>query len=207
MQYGAATKPAPVFHLNTGHTTREIISLFVRSAPVLELGRRVPIVRKHKSKIEGVIYDDEDAFVGGTFIAGGLRLMLHLTWAKDMRIGSVYGLVADANNPMVPRFAIGYWSELSFSQSVWTYVFRHYLNAVVSHAQNPMRIGGDAAVLQPELKEGAVIATLNPQPMANAVAGPCNLRDAKNLAESIAAVAYNYRECGTPHWTKFPPLK
>lgn len=207
MQVGPATKPAPVFHLNTGQTTREFLTLFVRSAPVRELGLRVPITRQHKNKIDGAVYGDHDEFLGGTFIAGGLRMMLHLAWKKDMGIGSVYGLVADANNPMVPRFAIGYWAELSFSQNVWTYVFRHYLNAVVKHADTPMRIGGDAAVLQPELGDGAVIATLNPDLMTAPVNGPCSLQHVKHLAESIAVVAFNYRECGTPNYSKLPPLK
>lgn len=203
MQFGAITKPAPVFHLNTGRSKKEFPMLGIRSIPVRGLGQRVPITRRHKSKIDGAIYDAQDEFVGGTFIEGGLRMMLHLTWKKDVGIGSVYGLVADANKPMVPRFAVGYWAEPLFSKNVWTYVFRHYLNAVVKHADAPMRIGGDAAVLQPAHEEGAVIATLNPlNPMTTAVDGPCNLQHVKHLAEAIAVVAFNYRECGTPNWSK-----
>ncbi len=200
-------RPAPIFHLNTENTSGGIPSLIVRSAPARELAQRVSIVRQHKCKMDGAVYNNQNEFVGGTFIAGGLRMMLHLTWTKDRDLGSVFGLVADANNPMVPRFAIGYWAELSFSQTVWNYVFRHYLNAVVAYAQAPLLIGGDAAVLKPELKEGAVIATLSPQPMTTAVNGPCNLQQVKHLAESISITAYNYRVCGTPNYSKLPPLK
>ena len=207
MQSGVLTCPAPVFHLNTGRTKKEFPTIGVRSIPVRELGQRVPIMRRHKSKIDGAVYDDYGEFMGGTFIAGGLCMKLHLTWKKDQDIGSVFGLVADANDPMVYRFAIGYWADSSFSQSVWIYVFRHYLNGVIAYAQSPMRIGGDAAVVKPELEEGAVIATLNPQPMTTAVEGPCSLQLVKHLAEAVNVVAYNYRVCGTPHWSKKSAFK
>jgi len=202
-----ARRPAPIFHLNTANTSGGIPALYVRSAPVRELGQRVPITRRHKSKIDGAVYDDHGEFVGGTFIAGGLRMMLHLSWTKDKDLGSVYGLVADANDPMVYRFAIGYWAELTFSLSVWHYVFRHYMNAIIKHANAPMRIGGDAAVSQPEHKEGTVIATLNPQLMTTKADGPCSMQLVKYVAESVFLVGHNYRMCGTPDWSKEIPLK
>lgn len=202
MQSGPLTNPAPVFHLNTESLVKSLPIVGVPSVAARELGRRVPITPKHKSRVDGAHYNEAGEFVGGGFTAGGLRMHIQLIWRKDGTVGAVYGYVASEDDPMYPLFAIGYWAKPEYALPVWQRVFRHYINSVIFHLQKPEAIDGDAAVTMPELKECSLIATLNPMNVDGDAAVRCNLQAVKTLAESIVTVAHNYKLCGTPHWNK-----